>query len=432
MRVERRDWDGAGAAALAAELRAARPQPAEVAGEVARILADVARGGDAAIRELAQSLDGVTRAPASARVAQDELTAAPDAIEPGVLEAIQVAAGNIRALAEAELRASSTVDVELSEGQRVRLVDTPVRSAGAYAPGGRAPYPSTVLMCCVPARVAGVDRIALASPPGPDGSVHDAVLAACSVAGVDEVYAVGGAQAIAALALGTETVAPVDLVVGPGNRYVVEAKRMLSDRVGIDSIAGPSELVVVGDGSADPRRLALDLCAQAEHGPDGLLVAISPDGGLLDAIDAQLAELASARPSVADAPVTLVAAASADAALRLADELAPEHLELQISNASAGMAEQRVAGCVFVGPGGGTAFGDYAAGSNHVLPTGGAARFGRPLGPATFMRRTSIVDLPPAAAAGLAPTVDALARAEGFPVHGESASARAGQNGDER
>jgi histidinol dehydrogenase len=431
MRIERREWDGAGGGAVAAEIRAARPQPEEVAGAVAGIVAEVARRGDAALRELTRSFDGVEQPPDSVRVEPGEIAAAPQAVEPRVVEAMQVAAGNIRALAEAELRARSPVDVDLSEGQRVRQLDAPVGSAGAYAPGGRAAYPSTVLMCCVPARVAGVDRVVVASPPGPDGSVHDAVLTACSVAGVDEVYAVGGAQAIAALALGTASVAPVDIVVGPGNRYVVEAKRMLSDRVGVDSIAGPSELVVVADRSADPRLLALDLCAQAEHGPDGLLVAASADRGLLDELDSVLAEFASDRPSVADVPVILVAAPSPGAALLLADELAPEHLELQLADASEEVVEERVAGCVFVGPGGGTAFGDYAAGSNHVLPTGGAARFGRPLGPSTFLRRTSIVEIDAAAAAALAPTVDALARAEGFSVHGESAKARAGQNGGE-
>ena len=432
MKVERYEWESADAAAVAAELRGARPQPQEVTGAVAQIVAEVAHGGDAALRELTQRLDGLERAPASVRVEEGEIAAAPQTVEPRVLEAMQVAAGNIRALAEAELRASSPVDVELSEGQRVRQVETPVAAAGVYAPGGRAAYPSTVLMCCVPARVAGVGRLAVASPPGPDGKAQGAVLTACSVAGVDEVYAMGGAQAIAALALGTESVPPVELVVGPGNRYVVEAKRMLSDRVGVDSMAGPSELVVVADESANPRQLALDLCAQAEHGPDGLLVAVSADRGLLDALGSQLAELASERRTVADTPVTLVAANGTDAALRLADELAPEHLELQLANLSDEVPEQRVAGCVFVGAGGGTAFGDYAAGSNHVLPTGGAARFGRPLGPNSFLRRTSIVDIGAAAAAALAPTVDALARAEGFPVHGESATARAGQNGGER
>jgi histidinol dehydrogenase len=236
---------------------------------------------------------------------------------------------------------------------------------------------------------------------------------------------------VAALALGTETVAPVGLIAGPGNRYVVEAKKLLSGRVGTDGIAGPSELVVVGGGDADPREVALDLCAQAEHGTDGLLAAISADSGLLDGVEAEVTEIAPERPTVTDATLGLVAAADLDAALALSDALAPEHLELQLAGADEAMAAARVAGCVFIGPGGGTAFGDYAAGSNHVLPTGGAARFGGPLGVRTFMRRSSVVSIDARAAAALAPTVDTIARAEGLPVHGESARARGRDNGSD-
>jgi histidinol dehydrogenase len=293
-------------------------------------------------------------------------------------------------------------------------------------PGGRAAYPSSALMCCIPARVAGVDRIAVASPPGPDGRVAQVVLAACAVAGVDEVYAIGGAQAVAALAYGTTTVPPVDVIVGPGNRYVNAAKRLVFGLVGIDGIAGPTELVVVLDGSSNPRWVALDLLAQAEHGTDCLLVAICADGDALDGVDEELRGLAPERESVADATVALVAAPDLGAAVELADAIAPEHLELALDAADARIAADRVAGCVFFGPTGAVAFGDYSAGSNHVLPTGGAARFGGPLGIGAFRRRTSVIELPPAAAAGLAPRVAELAGAEGFPVHGESAEARAG------
>jgi histidinol dehydrogenase len=429
MRVQRVDWDGADAAAVAASLRAVQPRPEDVAVDVAEIVAEVGARGDAALRELSRRLDGVERPPDSLRVGADEIAGALQSMEPDVHGAMELAAANIRALAEAELGALPPVDVGLGEGQRVRSVDSPVGAAGVYGPGGGAAYPSSVLMCCVPARVAGVGRIAVASPPSPSGRVHPAVLAACAVAGADEVYAIGGAQAIAALALGTEQVPAVDLVVGPGNRYVVEAKRQLSGRVGIDGIAGPTELIVVADGAADPRRVALDLCAQAEHGTDGLLVAICVDRGLHDRLEALLGELAADRPSVTDATVTLVAAPGRDEALRLVDAIAPEHLELQLDGDVEAAARDRIAGCVFLGEAGTAAFGDYAAGSNHVLPTGGAARFGRPLGAPTFMRRTSIVSIPPGAAARLAPAVGALARAEGFPVHGESAESRAGDNG---
>ncbi len=248
-------------------------------------------------------------------------------------------------------------------------------------------------MCAIAARVAGTARIAVASPPGASGRHDAAMLAACSIAGVSEVYAVGGAQAIAALAFGTETVQRVDLIAGPGNRYVQEAKRLLSADVGIDGIAGPSELMVVADGTARPEWIALDVCAQAEHGDDGLMVVASPDVALLEHVGELVEALVAERPSVANAPLALVATTGREAALTLADAIAPEHLELAFEGADVIAARPRVAGCVFVGAGGGTAFGDYAAGSNHVLPTGGAARYGGPLGPGTFRRRTSVVTM---------------------------------------
>jgi len=429
VRVERVDWEGGDAAAAARGLREAAPDTGEVAGAVAEIFREVDQGGDDALRELTRRLDGVEPAPDSLRVESGEVARALEGIASDVRAAMEAAAANIHAVAEAELDASLPVEVGLGDGQRVAVAEAPVGAAGIYAPGGRAAYPSSVLMCCIPARVAGVGRIAVASPPGPDGKLHPAVLSACAIGGADEVHAIGGAQAIAALALGTQSVAAVDVIAGPGNRYVVEAKRLASRRVGIDGIAGPSELVIVADRSADPEWVALDLCAQAEHGTDGLLVVISTDGGLLDRVAALLPELASGRPSVCDASVAVVPAPGVTEALALADALAPEHLELQLETATEETARERVAGCVLVGPCGATAFGDYAAGSNHVLPTGGAARFGRPLGPRTFMRRTSIVSISPTSATALSPVVGALARAEGFPVHAESAEARAGENG---
>jgi histidinol dehydrogenase len=430
MRVERTRSDR-DPVAVAAELRGAQPAPEEVAGAVAAIVAEVESGGDGALRELTRRLDGADPPPPKPRVPEAEIETAAAAVPAELRRALEAAAANIRAVAEAERAALADVEVELEQGQRVRIADTPVAAAGVYAPGGRAAYPSSVLMCCLPARVAGVGRIAVASPPGPDGTVNPTVLVACEMAGVDEVYATGGAQAIAALALGTESVAAVDLIVGPGNRYVVEAKQLLSGRVGTDGIAGPSELVVVADAAADPRRVALDLCAQAEHGTDGLLVAISADSGLLDGVEAAATELATERPSVTDATLSVVEVTDLDAALELADALAPEHLELELAAADGEMAAARVAGCVFIGAGGGTAFGDYAAGSNHVLPTGGAARFGGPLGVRAFLRRTSVVSIDSDAASRLAPTVETIARAEGLPVHGESAQARGRDNGSD-
>jgi histidinol dehydrogenase len=419
------DWDGADAPAFAARVRALAPAVGEVTADVERIVEEVRSGGDAGLREVAKRLGDAV--PGSLRVDPEAVAAAPGLLEPEVREAIRVAGRNIEAVARAELEARQRpATVELPEGHRVEVRDEPVAAAGVYVPGGKAAYPSSVLMCCVPARVAGVARICVASPPGAGGRPNDTVLAACALAGVEEVYAIGGAQAIAALAFGTETIQPVDLVAGPGNRYVTAAKRLVWGKVGVDGIAGPSELMVVADGTATAEWIALDLCAQGEHGEDSSLIVASPDLALLDRIAELVTGLAGERPSVADVPLAVVATRGLEAALALADAVAPEHLELAFEGADENAARARVAGCVFVGAGGATAFGDYAAGSNHVLPTGGAARFGGPLGPGTFHRRTSVVTLPGASASALAAHVGVLARAEGFPVHGESAEARGG------
>jgi histidinol dehydrogenase len=424
IRVERLAWDGTDTAAMSARVRRLVPPTESVAAEVQPILDRVREGGDSALRELAERFGEL--APERFRIDPAAVEAAPGLLEPEVREALRAAARNVEAVARAELEVIARATVaELPQGQTVEVRAEPVAAAGAYVPGGRAAYPSSALMCCIPARVAGVGRLAVASPPGAGGRPSAAVLAACAIAGVDEVYAVGGAQAIAALAFGTESIKPVEVVAGPGNRYVTEAKRLLFGWVGIDGVAGPSEVVVVADGSANPEWVALDVCAQGEHGDDSLLAVISPDGALLDRVAELVGELVSERPSVAAAPLALVETTGLEAALDLADAIAPEHLELAFQGADATTARARVAGAVFVPSGGAAAFGDYAAGSNHVLPTGGAARFGGPLGPGAFMRRTSVVSLPAAAARELAPHVTALATAEGLPVHGESAEARA-------
>jgi histidinol dehydrogenase len=281
-------------------------------------------------------------------------------------------------------------------------------------------------MCCVPARAAGVDEVAVATPPGPDGGANPVILAACALCGVREVYLMGGAQAIAALACGTATVNAVDVIVGPGNNYVQEAKRQVTGLVGIDGIAGPSELLVIADADADPRVVALDLDAQAEHGPDTLVAVVSPSAALLEQVEQEAAGIAERHESVQDAPLALVRTDDLEAAVGLANALAPEHLELACAQAESLAEQVRTSGCVFVGGTGGAAFGDYAAGSNHVLPTGGAARYSGPLGAGAFRRRQALVRLPAEAARTLAPYVSSVARAEGFPVHAESAEARAG------
>jgi histidinol dehydrogenase len=300
----------------------------------------------------------------------------------------------------------------------VRLREVPVRRAAVYAPGGRAPYPSSVVMGVVTARAAGVDEVVLAAPP------HPLLLAAAELCAADEVYAMGGAQAIAALAYGTETVPRVDVIVGPGNLYVQEAKRQVSDVVGIDGFAGPSDLVVILSAGADPEWAALDLAAQAEHGPDSPVVVASDDPELLEAA---ASGVAGAAAEGADVALASVLATDMEAALAFAEAFAPEHLQLVGSAAEQLAPRVRAAGCLFVGPESGTAFGDYVAGSNHTLPTNGAARFASGLSTRHFRRRMAEVRVGPAAAE-LAPAGAAIARAEGFEVHAQSMEARIREN----
>jgi histidinol dehydrogenase len=375
------------------------------------------------VLDFTERFDRAELGPDELRVDPREVESSIGVLEPAVLAGLKLASQNVRSVAEAQLR--EAVAVDLPEGQRVDVAEVPVGRVGVYVPGGRAPYPSTVVMCAVTARAAGVEQIAVCAPPGPEGRAHPVVLAACTLCGVSEVYRMGGAQAIAALAYGTQTVPAVDVIVGPGNAWVTEAKRQVFGEVGLDGLAGPSELVVVASSGAEPNLIALDLLAQAEHGEDSPLWLISPDGGLVDAVVAEVERLAPQRPSAANAELQALAVASLSEALRLAEQIAPEHLELVGAEAEALADRVTRAGCVFVGERAGTAFGDYVAGSNHVLPTGGAARFQSALSPATFRRRMARVSLPGEAAARLAPAGAALARAEGFPVHAESMERRA-------
>lgn len=425
MRIQRFELaagDAAALAALAAEIRALAAPPPDVQAAVAEILAAVRERGDQAVAELTERFDGAAVPPGEAGVRPAELAAALAALDPGVREGLELMAENVRAVTRAQR--VQPEPVTLAAGHTVEQRFEAVRSAGIYAPGGRAAYPSTVVMCCVPAVEAGVERIAVTTPPQPDGAAHPVVLAACALCGVDEVYRMGGAQSIAALAYGTASVDAVDVIVGPGTTWVQEAKRQLAGSVGIDGLAGPSELAIVAGAGADPELCALDLCAQAEHGEDTLLVLVSPAAALLDAVEQSVTGLAATRPSVREAPLALVQSADLEQALDLTEALAPEHLELACPEAVALAGRVRRAGCLFLGREGATAFGDYAAGSNHVLPTGGAARFQSALGLGTFQRRMAVVTLTEAAAGRLGPHVGNVARAEGFPVHGESAEAR--------
>jgi histidinol dehydrogenase len=382
----------------------------------------VAERGDAALLELTSKYDAPDAADLKLVVSAAEARAALAALDREVRAALETAIANVRLVAEAQTAGGQTVD--LPQGQQVTVGQVPVAAAGIYAPGGRASYPSSAVMGCVTARVAGVGRLVLVSPPGPDGKLDPTTLAAASLCGVDEIYAVGGAQAIFALARGTESIRPVNVIAGPGNAWVQAAKKAVFGEVAIDSLAGPSDLTVVFDRDTDLRLAALDLCAQAEHGAESPLVAISVNGGDLDALVAEVDAIAAEQPSVRNCRLALIEAPSPSEAIGLVNEAAPEHLQL-MDAASAGLAPQvTTAGCVFIGAASATAFGDYIAGSNHILPTDGTGKSFGPVSPDTFRRRTARVSLTTTSASVLAEPLDALARAEGLPVHGLSAMAR--------
>lgn len=420
MRVEQIEWRNATSAAIAIR---GKVEQVSRAPDVEPIRSEVRAEGDDAVLRLTNRHDATDSAIDSLRVEVAEIRAAVDKIDSALRESLELAIENVREVAQAQV-VDDAKTVELRQGQSVATRTIPIGSVGIYAPGGRAAYPSSVLMCAVPARVACVDGIVLATPPGPDGRVAVPVLAAASLCGIDEIYSMGGAQAIFALAFGTDTIDPVDLIVGPGNAWVQEAKRRVSGSVGIDSYAGPSELMVVAGPDVDARAVALDLCAQAEHGEGAVLVIACTDEAALEAVGDAATEFGD-RPGIdPGALLNTVLVPSIVDAIELANALAPEHLELLDNEAAALVPEVTTAGCVFVGANSATAFGDYVAGSNHVLPTGGAGRFSGPLGPGTFRRRITSVHISSEAAARLAPHVDRIASAEGFPVHGESAMIR--------
>lgn len=404
--AEVREWFGSGAEAIDLE-------PIELS---------VAERGDAALLELTLRFDAPDCANLELLVPEDEARSALECLAPDVREALRISIANVRLVAEAQVGKERTV--ELPQGQRVTVGQVPVAAAGIYAPGGRASYPSSVVMGCVPARVAGVGRLVLVSPPGPDGRVDPTTLAAAALCEVDEIYAVGGAQAIFALARGTESIRPVDVIAGPGNAWVQAAKKAVFGEVRIDSLAGPSDLTVVFDRDTDLRLVALDLCAQAEHGSESPLVAVAVNGGDLDALVAEVDALAAGQPSVRDCRLVLVDAPSPQEAIELINEISPEHLQLMDAATAAMASRVSTAGCVFTGPESATAFGDYLAGSNHILPTDGTGKSFGPVSPDTFRRSTARVSLTAASASALAEPLDALARAEGLPVHGLSAMAR--------
>ncbi|HEV7943620.1 MAG TPA: histidinol dehydrogenase [Solirubrobacteraceae bacterium] len=412
-----------GPAGVAARVRTLIPGVESVSGQVREILAQVQRDGDAAVLELTSRFDLKGEPARELLVSPSELDEAIKAMDREVIAGLQVAISNVAEVA------SSTAGIDfttsLPQGHSVTLRELPVDSAAVYVPGGRAPYPSTAVMGVVTARAAGVLDVCVCSPPGSGADIDPVVLGACRLLGVERVYRMGGAQAISALAYGTQTVRRVDVIVGPGNLYVQEAKRQLSDRVGIDSIAGPSDLVVAFGGDADLELVALDLLAQAEHGQGSLVVAVCPHEQVLDELEVQLNRLGEGHPGIENAAFSAVCSDDAADAVAIADAIAPEHLELIGAEVEALAPTVRHAGCLFVGAGSATAFGDYVAGSNHILPTGGAARFSSVLNAGTFRRRMAEVRVPEESARMLAAAAAPVARAEGFELHALSMLARA-------
>lgn len=430
MRLERfslADLEQVGLVGLAERMRRLVPSAQNVSEPVRAIVEDVRLRGDEAVLELTRKHDTAQAEPRPLLVSREDLDEALRALPMDVVAGLQVTIANVAAVADAA-SGREKVDVALSQGHTVSLREVPVWSAAVYAPGGRAAYPSTVAMGVVTARAAGVLDVAVCTPPGPDGQAHSAVLAACRLCGVQRVYRMGGAQAVAALAYGTQTVERVDVIVGPGNLYVQEAKRQLSGVVGIDGFAGPSDLMVLFGADADAQLAALDVLAQAEHGAGSLVLAVSSSQLALETLAARMQERLGAGADVGESVCALVQVAGPEQGVELANAFAPEHLQLMGAAEEALVNRVRSAGCVFVGAYSATAFGDYVAGSNHVLPTAGAARFSSSLSPRHFRRVMPVVTVGAQAAVKLAKAGAPIAREEGFPLHGESMKARIGEN----
>lgn len=419
---------------VTSDLRAVLPRPPSGGNEpvaaVQAILADVRDRGDVAVRELTERFDGVDAPMGELRVPRAELDEALDAIPPLLREALEAARANILAYHREQLHDPVTHE---RDGVAVRELRRPVDRAGLYVPGGRARYPSTVLMTAIPARVAGVGELVLCCPPDTDGSLPAVTLAAAALAGVDEVYRVGGAQAIAAMAYGTESIPRVDVIVGPGNVYVSIAKREVAAQgaVGVpSSFPGPSEVVVVADETAPVEYAAIDIVVQAEHGPNGLAWLVTWSDDVADRVTDAVARIVAASPRRADIESTLAEGGYAvvcdgpEQAIAVANAIAPEHLELITSDPESLLPLVRHAGAVFVGPHAPASVGDYLAGPNHVLPTDGSARFSGALRVDDFLKHIHVVSLDAAGLARLAPHVVALAEAEGLSAHAESVRMR--------
>jgi histidinol dehydrogenase len=415
-------------AALAALTRYEAAQDDAVETTVRDIIAEVRARGDAALLEFTRRFDGVDVASvAELEIPRAALDAALRSLPPEQGDALQAAAERVRRYHERQ-RAESWQYVEADGtllGQRITALDR----VGLYVPGGKAAYPSSVLMNAIPAKVAGVGELVMVSPT-PRGERNPLVLAAAALAGVDRLFAIGGAQAIAALAYGTQSVPRVDKIVGPGNVYVAAAKRRVFGQVGIDMIAGPSEILVIGDGSTPADWIAMDLFSQAEHDELAQAILVSPDAAWLDAVEAAIARLLPEMPrrEVIEASLgargALIQTRSLDEACEVANRIAPEHLELSVENPAAWLPKLRHAGAIFLGRWSSEALGDYCAGPNHVLPTSGTARFSSPLGVYDFQKRSSLIGASREGAAALGRIAATLADGEGLPAHARSARYR--------
>ena len=415
------------AAEFAALLNQARETTSNVGDTVAAIIADVRARGDEALCEYTTRFDRMPITPDRLRITEAEIEAATATVPADLLEALDVAARRIEVFHRAQLPQDLRMDDPegLTLGMRWGALD----AVGLYVPGGKAAYPSSVLMNAIPARAAGVARIAMCVPT-PDGVLNPLVLAAARRAGVSEIYRVGGAQAVAALAWGTATIAPVDRIVGPGNAYVAEAKRQVFGRVGIDSIAGPSEVVILADAAQDPRRIAVDLLAQAEHGEDSQSILITDSARQAEAVARAVEAEIPTLPRAAIAGASwrdygaIITVSDWDEGTGLVDRLAPEHLQIMTAEPEALFARIRHAGAAFLGAFSPEAVGDYVAGPNHVLPTGRTARFASGLSVFDFLKRTTWLSATPAGLSRIGPAGIALAEAEGLQAHARSIALR--------
>jgi histidinol dehydrogenase len=416
------------AARLAALTRYEVAQDAQVETVVRSIIAAVRSQGDAAVLEYTRRFDRVeARELAELEVPRRELAAALASLPAAQASALREAAARVQRYHEHQL--ATSWEFEEADGTVLGQRVTPLERVGLYVPGGKAAYPSSVLMNAIPARLAGVGELVMVSP-APGGERNALVLAAAELGGVDRVILIGGAQAVAALAYGTQSVPRVDKIVGPGNAYVAAAKRQVFGQVGIDMIAGPSEILVICDGGTDPEWIAMDLFAQAEHDEAAQAIVVSPDGAFLDAVEAAIAQLLPqmARRAVIEASLAargaLIHAANLDEACELANRIAPEHLELSVADPRALLPALKHAGAIFLGRWSSEAVGDYCAGPNHVLPTAGTARFSSPLGVCDFQKRSSLISLSRPGAARLGALAATLAEGEGLPAHARAARMR--------